>query len=423
MRVFAALVVIAMAGGSAQACPVSVGFDSRHRVCSCLAWPWSIPADEATDVPTNAKIWLPVDLSGRKVTLFGPGGPRELGVLEERTPPDPRRSRRTDEAGQRFDPGPLQPHALYWVTLEDYGTLTTFTTGDLPEERPPRAATIRWFDIDVVDRTIDRRAAVDLDVDVPPDAVALEVTLRDDEQRVTTTVSRNAWKAIGDGPCGAEFYYRSGKQVCLDIDTIDVAGNHGTRETRCTVVEERTGNISDERDLAVPRCDRDVYRSYSARPRPDYLLGIFIIVGLGGFMFAMARLVWRAHPPRLEDCRVTSPVVLEHVARRVARISQIGLAISVTGLGLAVTHGAPRAIAASLAFFGIATYELAMWIKAARVGKLASRGAACLAADERVGVICGTRPLWLHVGKSSIARAEAAAVPGARALKFLQRVR
>jgi hypothetical protein len=414
MRVFAALVVIAMAGGSAQADRVSLG--SRHRVCSCLAWPWSIPADQASDVPTNAKIWLPVDLSGRKVTLFGPGGPRELGVLEERTPPDRRRSRRTDEEGQRFDPGPLQPHALYWVNLEDYGTLTTFATGDRPEERPPHAATIRWFDIDVVDRTIDRRPAVDLDVDVPPDAVALEVTLRDDEQRVTTIVSRNAWKAIGDGPCGAEFHYRTGKQVCLDIDTIDVAGTHGVRETRCTVVAERTGNLSDARELDLPTCDaRDVYRNYFARP--DYLLGIFIVVGLGGFMFAMGRLLWRAHPPRLEDCRVTSAAVLEHIARRVMRISQIGAAISVTGLGLAVTHGAPRAIAASIAFAGIAIYELAMWIKAARAGKLASRGAPCLAADERVGVICGSRPLWLHVGKTSIARAETAAIPEARAMK------
>jgi hypothetical protein len=206
------------------------------RACSCIPPGFTLPADSATDVATNVELVVsnrPNYVEGDLV-LTGPDGEVPIEVT-------------TTTGGlytfETIRPlVPLAPATTY--TLESSFVLTTFETGTEADTAAPAAAEPGNLDVARAVATVGSSCgseyrSVELDLGLPPDAVAADVAIDLEDERIEVIVSADdlLYGFSGWGSdCSLKLLFEPGDPICLEIRSRDQAGNLADVVSRCTTV-------------------------------------------------------------------------------------------------------------------------------------------------------------------------------------------
>ena len=205
--------------------------------CSCAPDRFTIPADGATDVPTNVAIVMRERSSelSDELVLMGPDGPVDLEVVLVHDRP-------TTEIVRPLLP--LEPLTEY--TLQPGFLEVRFTTGDGPDGDAPEPVDLGQ--LSVAHARVaegygygcgDEFSFIDLPMTAPADAVAVDLFVDRDGVRAHYLVPADrAGRRLSNWDSGCEMLLSLEPEqvVCFEARTRDQAGNLGPPVQRCATV-------------------------------------------------------------------------------------------------------------------------------------------------------------------------------------------
>ncbi|HEY5944918.1 MAG TPA: hypothetical protein VIV40_05475 [Kofleriaceae bacterium] len=289
----------------------------RVRVERCQpAAPRVIPADGAQDVPLNARVWQLGSKEG--VVSYKHWTAEETPTIAV---PGTLFDHNEDHPVAMYPLGELEPTHLYQLTGQALSA--QFMTGESTDTTPPAAPQIARVGIELEYQPLERMpvAVLRFAATVSADTVLLQITVGDrfGQQTFTTTPDRT-------NICFPGLRLAPGS-VTFNIDAIDIAGNRSSRDgvlfSLIDVADPTTknpqGHVSDIAGMGLILFGPVLLAAL--------LLGILLVVSLRH---------WRGQHGEGE---AISPLVADHIARKVLRRASGGSVASVAAFTSALLLG------------------------------------------------------------------------------------
>ncbi len=256
--------------------------DRPAEACTCTPAVLVSPAPGTEGVPTNVELFRTGN-GPSVVSLVGGGESVEVS-MEQLTC-----------GGYRYRAVlDLQPNTSYEVRQYDPPeVLTTFTTGDGPDEAAPSAAVIDelWFGVNEAEEQTDCDGRTQIRLSVgAPDATTLLVRLETNvgacEMIIFPEETGNFGNPFGES-CRVFTPLTAGEESCWEVRARDAAGNEGPSARQCaTVLSCAASDGEDLTDCTVPSSSSA--GGCSVDPR-DSLAGALMVVGAGVGTLAVRR--------------------------------------------------------------------------------------------------------------------------------------